>query len=77
MVSMTKKNGEDPFPLKDLYGLQKRVEAVENVRRLIKLDMKLNDSLPNIIVDPESDTVTVDEEVLACSPTTTTLLSRK
>ncbi|KAL4275334.1 hypothetical protein AHAS_Ahas20G0096800 [Arachis hypogaea] len=54
-----------------------RVEAIENVSRLIKLDIKLNDSLPKIIVDPESYTVTADGEVLACSPITTTLLSRK
>ncbi|RYR35419.1 hypothetical protein Ahy_A10g050566 isoform B [Arachis hypogaea] len=62
--------------VKDLYGLHKRVEAVENVRRLTKLDMKLNDSLPEITVDPESYTVTADGEVLACSPATTIPLSR-
>ncbi|KAL0921292.1 hypothetical protein M5K25_008351 [Dendrobium thyrsiflorum] len=42
------------------YGLRKRVEAVGNVRNLTKLDMKLNDALPNIDVDPESYRVTAD-----------------
>ncbi|KAF2292859.1 hypothetical protein GH714_029406 [Hevea brasiliensis] len=46
--------------IKALYGLSKRVEAVGNVRRLTKLDMKLNDALPNITVDPETYTVTAD-----------------
>ncbi|ONK77711.1 uncharacterized protein A4U43_C02F9730, partial [Asparagus officinalis] len=46
------------------YGLKKRVEAVGNVRRLSKLDMKLNDALPKIDVDPETYTVTADGEVL-------------
>ncbi|MED6133994.1 hypothetical protein PIB30_117031 [Stylosanthes scabra] len=62
--------------VKELYGLNKRVEAVENVRRLTKLDMKLNDSLPEITVDPESYTVVADGEVLTCSPVTTVPLSR-
>ncbi|CAN0896187.1 URE, partial [Linum grandiflorum] len=39
--------------VKALYGLDKRVKAVGNVRKLTKLDMKLNDSLPEITVDPE------------------------
>lgn len=58
------------------YGLKKRVEAVGNVRRLTKLDMKLNDSLPEIDVDPESYTVTADGEVLKCEPASSLPLSR-
>ncbi|PQP92923.1 urease isoform X2 [Prunus yedoensis var. nudiflora] len=62
--------------VKDSYGLDKRVAAVGNVRKLNKLDMKLNDALPKIEVDPETYTVTADGQVLTCSPATTVPLSR-
>lgn len=62
--------------IKVLYGLNKRVEAVGNVRKLTKLDMKLNDALPNIKVDPETYTVTADDVVLTCTAATTVPLSR-
>ncbi|KAK3040812.1 hypothetical protein RJ639_029156 [Escallonia herrerae] len=62
--------------IKSQYGLNKRVEAVGNVRKLTKLDMKLNDALPNIEVDPETYTVTADGVVLTCDAATTVPLSR-
>lgn len=62
--------------VKELYGLNKRVEAVSNVRKLSKLDMKLNDALPNITVDPETYTVIADGEVLTCPAASTVPLSR-
>ncbi|XP_062157405.1 urease [Alnus glutinosa] len=62
--------------VKAVYGLNKRVEAVGNVTRLTKCDMKLNDALPNITVDPETYTVTADGEVLTCTAATTVPLSR-
>ncbi|KAK7842184.1 urease [Quercus suber] len=62
--------------VKAKYGLSKRVEAVGNVRKLTKSDMKLNDALPNITVDPETYTVTADGEVLTCTAATTVPLSR-
>ncbi|KAL0357790.1 UNVERIFIED_CONTAM: Urease [Sesamum calycinum] len=62
--------------VKEEYGLKKRVEAVSNVRRLTKLDMKLNDALPHITVDPETYTVTADGEDLTCTAATTVPLSR-
>lgn len=52
------------------------MRAVRNVRGLTKLDMKLNDALPKIEVDPETYTVTADSEVLSCAPVTTVPLSR-
>uniref|UniRef100_A0A1D1ZIH4 urease n=2 Tax=Anthurium amnicola TaxID=1678845 RepID=A0A1D1ZIH4_9ARAE len=58
------------------YGLKKRVEPVSNVRGLTKLDMKLNDMLPKIEVDPETYTVTANGEVLKCDPATSVPLSR-
>lgn len=62
--------------VKEVYGLKKRVVAVSNVRQLTKLDMKLNDALPSITVDPETYVVTADGEVLACAPATSVPLSR-
>ncbi|KAJ0242916.1 Urease [Hirschfeldia incana] len=62
--------------VKEVYGLKKRVVAVSNVRQLTKLDMKLNDALPNITVDPETYVVTADGEVLACAPASSVPLSR-
>ncbi|KAL5175250.1 Urease [Glycine soja] len=53
-----------------------RVEAVGNVRKLTKLDMKLNDSLPQITADPEKYTVTADGENLTSFATTYAPLSR-
>lgn len=47
-----------------------------NVRCLTKLDMKLNDALPNIKVDPETYTVTADDVVLTCAAATTVPLSQ-
>ncbi|XP_009127562.1 urease [Brassica rapa] len=62
--------------VKEVYGLKKRVVAVSNVRQLTKLDMKLNDALPNITVDPETYVVTADGEVLSCAPASSVPLSR-
>lgn len=61
LLQVSKESG-----VKEEYGLKKRVEAVSNVRKLTKLDMKLNDALPQIIVDPETYTVTADGEILTC-----------
>jgi len=50
------------------YGLAKRVEAVRGCRGLRKRDMKLNDALPRITVDPETYQVHADGELLTCAP---------
>uniref|UniRef100_A0A7N0UTV3 urease n=2 Tax=Kalanchoe fedtschenkoi TaxID=63787 RepID=A0A7N0UTV3_KALFE len=62
--------------VKDKYELKKRVEAVGNVRNLTKLDMKNNDALPDIKVDPETYMVSADGMMLTCPPATTVPLSR-
>lgn len=36
------------------YGIKKRVEAVKNCRNIGKKDMKYNDTMPKMKVDPES-----------------------
>jgi urease subunit alpha len=50
------------------YGLTKRIEAVTSCRKLAKSDMKLNDALPRITVDPETYEVRADGELLVCEP---------
>jgi urease alpha subunit len=50
--------------------LKKRVLPVKGTRGIGKKDMRLNDSTPNISVDPETYKVTVDGEVLICEPAT-------
>ena len=48
--------------------LAKPLVAVRNTRRLGKKDMKLNDALPSIDVDPETYMVRADGELLTCDP---------
>lgn len=54
----------------DRIGLKKQVVAVRNTRNLSKKDMKLNDLLPKIEVDPETYEVRADSELLTCEPAT-------
>ncbi|MEH2277973.1 MAG: urease subunit alpha [Nostoc sp.] len=51
-------------------GLQKSAVAVSGTRQLSKRDMKLNDALPHIEVDPETYEVRADGELLICEPAT-------
>ncbi|MBE9239604.1 urease subunit alpha [Synechocystis salina] len=51
-------------------GLSKPVVAVKNIRQLTKRDLKLNDYLPHIEVDPETYEVRADGELLTCEPAT-------
>jgi len=37
----------------EAYGLKKRVEAVKGCRSIGKKDMKFNDAMPKMKVDPE------------------------
>jgi len=59
------------------YGLGKRVEAVRGCRGIGKKDMKLNDALPRITVDPETYRVTADGEVLTCEPASVLPLAQR
>ncbi len=54
----------------DRLGLQKQVLPVKNTRQLSKRDMKLNDLLPHIEVDPETYEVLANGELLTCEPAT-------
>ncbi len=52
----------------DRLHLKKPTIAVSNIRQLSKRDLKLNDALPQIEVDPETYEVRADGELLTCEP---------
>jgi len=49
-------------------GLSRRILPVCNTRGIGKAQMKLNDALPDIRVDPETYEVRADGELLVCEP---------
>jgi len=51
-------------------GLAKPLVAVRDTRRIGKRDMKLNDAMPRIDVDPQTYAVRADGELLVCEPAT-------
>jgi urease subunit alpha len=57
--------------------LGKPLVAVKNTRKIGKRDMKLNDALPKIDVDPETYVVRADGELLACEPATELPLAQR
>jgi urease subunit alpha len=57
--------------------LAKRLVAVKNTRKIGKRDMKQNDALPKIEVDPETYLVRADGELLACEPATELPLAQR
>jgi urease subunit alpha len=60
----------DQAGIADRLGLKKQVVAVANTRKLSKRDMKLNDLLPQMEVDPETYEVRANGELLTCEPAT-------
>ncbi|KAJ5586817.1 Urease beta subunit [Penicillium hispanicum] len=50
------------------YGLRKRVEAVKGCRTVGKKDMKFNETMPKMKVDPESYTVEADGMLCDAEP---------
>ena len=50
--------------------LRKLAVPVSGTRQITKLDMKLNDALPHIEVDPETYEVRANGELLTCEPAT-------
>ncbi|NJN89311.1 MAG: urease subunit alpha, partial [Leptolyngbyaceae cyanobacterium SL_5_14] len=65
-VSQAGLDNEIPKHLK----LQKSALPVSGIRKLTKRDMKLNDALPQMEVDPETYEVRADGELLTCEPAT-------
>jgi urease subunit alpha len=58
-------------------GLAKRAIAVQHTRRVSKRDMKLNDALPKMDVDPETYEVRADGELLTCEPASVLPLAQR
>lgn len=54
--------------IKEQLGLKKMVLPVGGIRNLTKRDMKLNDVMPDIKVDPQTYDVTVNGELITCEP---------
>lgn len=52
----------------DQLGLNKKIAAVKNTRKITKNDMLLNDYMPEISVDPQTYEVKADGELLTCEP---------
>lgn len=59
------------------YGLRRRLSAVKGCRELSKRDMKLNDALPKMEVDPDTYEVRADGERLCCEPAQTLPLAQR
>ena len=58
------------------YGLRSRVEAVKNCRNIGKRDMKLNDTMPKMHVDPENYRVEADGVHMTCEAATSLPLTQ-
>ncbi|KAI9043086.1 urease Ure [Aspergillus affinis] len=58
------------------YGIKKRIEAVKNCRNVGKADMKHNDAMPKMHVDPESYVVEADGMLCDALPAETLPLTQ-
>ncbi len=58
-------------------GLAKRAVAVSDCRSVGKRDMKLNDWMPEVSVDPQTYEVRADGELLVCEPAEVVPLSQR
>jgi len=58
-------------------GLKKSLVPVSNTRNLSKSDMKLNEFLPQMEVDPETYEVRADGELLTCEPATSLPMAQR
>ncbi|MCA1775041.1 MAG: urease subunit alpha [Loktanella sp.] len=54
--------------IRETLGLAKQTIPVANTRTIGKRDLKLNDALPKVEVDPETYEVRADGELLTCQP---------
>jgi urease subunit alpha len=58
-------------------GLHKELSIVRNCRGIGKKQMKLNDALPRMEIDPETYEVRADGVALTCEPATTLPLTQR
>jgi urease subunit alpha len=59
------------------YGLTKRVVPVKGCRTIGKKDLKWNNAMPHITVDPETYEVRADGELLTCEPASVLPLAQR
>ena len=75
-VAFVSKASKDSGVVKN-YGLTKRIEPISRCRGVGKKDLKWNDALPKITVDPETYEVRADGELLTCEPATVLPLAQR
>ena len=63
--------------IKGKLCLEKQVLPVSGIRNLTKKDMKLNDAMPKLEVDPQTYDVTVDGELITCEPAETVPMAQR
>ncbi|WP_196000829.1 urease subunit alpha [Clostridium sp. 1001271B_151109_B4] len=63
--------------IKGKLGLEKQILPVSGIRNLTKKDMKLNDAMPELEVDPQTYDVTVDGELITCEPAETLPMAQR
>ncbi|MGR3495548.1 urease subunit alpha [Citreimonas sp.] len=63
--------------IRDTLGLAKDTLAVRDIRGVTKRDLKLNDALPKVEVDPETYEVRADGELLTCEPAETLPMAQR
>lgn len=63
--------------IKGKLGLEKQVLPVSGIRNLTKKDMKFNDAMPKLEVDPQTYDVTVDGELITCEPAETVPMAQR
>ncbi|SDY12135.1 urease subunit alpha [Citreimonas salinaria] len=63
--------------IRDALGLAKDTIAVQGTRGVTKRDLKLNDALPKVEVDPETYEVRADGELLTCEPAETLPMAQR
>ncbi|MDY0051791.1 MAG: urease subunit alpha, partial [Aliarcobacter sp.] len=63
--------------LKEKLEINKKVLAVKNTRNIGKKDMKLNDFIGEIKVNPETYDVTVNGEIITSDYVTTVPMAKK
>ncbi|MDX6352356.1 MAG: urease subunit alpha, partial [Streptomyces sp.] len=54
--------------LADRLGLSKKLVPIRNTRSVTKADMRENDALPRVEVDPDTFTVRIDGDVIEPAP---------
>ncbi len=63
--------------MRTTLGLAKQTLAVQDTRNIGKKDLKLNDAMPHVEVNPETYEVRADGELLTCEPAETLPMAQR